>query len=331
MEYRELGSSGLKVSVISFGAWQLADGAYWGSTDQTRAEAAVHGAIDAGVNLFDTAEGYGDGESERALGRALGSRRKDVLVASKVSEKHLEPTDLRRACEGSLERLGTDVIDLYQVHWPVPEVPFQDTYGELKRLRDEGKIRAIGVSNFGQKDLDTWMAQGQCVSDQLGYNILFRAIEHEIVPACAKHNVGILAYMPLMQGILSGRWKSVEEIPQNRRRTRHFSSAREGVRHGEQGAETLTFDTLRRLQEVADDLGAPLASISLAWVVAQPGVTTVIVGGRNPEQVQRNLGVPDLRLGDETLARLNAVSESLKEHLGTNADMWQGAASSRIR
>ncbi len=331
MKYRTLGSSGLEVSVMAFGAWQIGDPAYWGPEPEADAQAAVDAAIDVGINLFDTAELYGNGASEEALGRALGAKRDSVLIASKARCEYCAPQQLRAACEQSLQRLGTDRIDLYQIHWPSREVPFEDTFGELARLREEGKIRAIGVSNFGHLDLDTWVACGECASDQLGYNILFRVIEQEIVPACQQHNVGILVYMPLFQGILSGRWESVEAIPPKRRRMRHFASTREGTRHGEPGCEALLLDALDQLRGVASELDIPMATVVLAWTMAQPAITSVIVGARNPRQLIRNTDASDLELDAATLARLNDITDPLKRHFGSNADMWCGSQDSRIR
>ena len=331
MEYRKLGSSELDVSVFSFGAWQLGDTGYWGTDAQADEDAAGHAAIDAGVNLFDTAEGYGGGESERALGRALGNKRDQVLIASKVSPANCAPEKMCHSCEASLQRLGTDRIDLYQIHWPLRDVPFEAACEQMQRLQQEGKIREIGVSNFGPRDLGAWMAEGSCASNQLGYNIVFRAIEYEIVPACLKDNVGILAYMPLFQGILTGRWRSVDEIPQSRRRTRHFSSGRPGVRHGESGCEDLLSEVLSGIEQVANRLGQPMANVALAWLKAQPGVTSVIIGARNPAQVQRNIEAANLELDKEVLARLDAITSPLKERLGKNADMWCSEPDSRIQ
>ncbi len=331
MRYRELGSSGMNVSVLSFGAWQLADAGYWGEDTGADGQAAVDAALGAGINLFDTAEGYAGGESERALGRALGSRRKDVFIASKVSPNNCTPGDLRRSCEASLERLGAGAIDLYQVHWPVCDVPVAEVSATLERLQDEGKVREIGLSNYGPFDLADWFATGSAVSDQLGYNLLFRAIEHDIVPACQDRGLGILVYMPVFQGILAGRWDAVDGIPANRRRTRHFSSAREGVRHGGPGYEELTMQTLEGIATVCEELGQPMATVAVAWLLAKPGVTSVIVGGRNPRQVERNLSAAGLELDPEVVARLDAITDPLKDHFGTNCDMWQPAGKSRIR
>lgn len=331
MQYRKLGSSDLNVSVASFGAWQIGDSTYWGADDETDAQRVIDVAIDKGINLFDTAEMYGKGESERVLGHALGAKRDRVYVASKVWPDKCAPALLRQACEDSLQRLGTDYIDLYQIHWPPRDVPFADVYREMARLRDEGKIRHIGVSNFGARDLAAWMSVGDCVSNQLGYNILFRAIEWDVLPACAKHSCGVLAYMPLLQGILSGRWKTADEIPQLRRRTRHFSRDREGTRHGEPGCEELTFNTLREIQGIADGLGQSMANVALAYAIAQPHITSVIVGARKVDQLQRNLDGAHLMLSAETLAALNAATQPLKEHFGRNSDMWLSESEGRIR
>ncbi|HOZ45808.1 MAG TPA: aldo/keto reductase [Candidatus Hydrogenedentes bacterium] len=331
MNYRRLGSSDLDVSAMAFGAWQLGDPAYWGPDAEADGQAAIDAALDAGITLFDTAESYGAGESERALGRALGANRDRVLIASKVSPDHCAPAGLRAACEASLSRLGTDRIDLYQVHWPCRNVPFEDTYAEMTRLRDEGKIRAIGVSNFGPVDLDTWTACGDCASNQLGYNLMFRAIEHAIVPACIERGIGILVYMPLLQGILTGRWTTVDAVPESRRRTRHFASTRSGVRHGEPGCEDLVAGALAQLRAVADELGQPMANAALAWTLARSGVASVIVGARNPGQLQRNIAALDLALDDATVRRLDAITDPIKERLGPNPDMWCGGDKTRIR
>lgn len=331
MEYRELGTSGLRVSAMAFGAWQLGDTAYWGSSADADADAAVAAAVDAGINLFDTAEIYGDGESERVLGRVIGARRDKALIASKVSPDHCAPESLRAACEASLRRLGTDVIDLYQVHWPCRGVSFDDACAAMLKLRDEGKIRAIGVSNYGPRDLAAWMKAGGCVSNQLGYSLLFRAIEFEIVPACIAHRVGVLAYMPLLQGLLAGRWTSIDEIPVLRRRTRHFSGGREGTRHGQDGCEDLLLDAIRGIGEIADALGEPMARVAIAWAMAQPGIASVIVGGRSAGQVARNAEAAALALEPDVIARLNAVTQPIKDRMGANADMWESAERSRIR
>jgi myo-inositol catabolism protein IolS len=331
MRYKQLGECGLDVSVLSFGAWQIGDTKYWGADDEADHDAAVHAAVDAGITLFDTAEMYGDGQSEIALGRALGHRRDKVLIASKVLSTHCEPEAIQQSCEASLKRLGTDYLDLYQVHWPCREVPFDTTYEALERLKDAGKIRAIGVSNFGPCDLDAWMTGGRCSSNQIGYNLAFRAPEFAMLPACTRYHLGVLVYVPLLQGILTYRWKNADDIPAVRRRTRHFASSRTGTRHGEPGCETLLFEMLGRLNDLATEWGRPLACAALAWLLAQPAITSVIIGARNPAQLKRNVEAVDCVLTPQQIARIDAITKPLKDALGPNLDMWLGSAESRIR
>ncbi len=329
MIYRKLGQSGFDVSSLSFGLWQIGDSEYWGEND-TGAQ-AIHAAIDGGVNLFDTAEVYGDGDSERVFGKWIGPNRDSVLIATKVSMSHCGVNDVRKACEGSLTRLNTDRIDLYQVHWPNHDIPFSETYAELTALRDEGKIRAIGVSNFGVADLGDWLSVGEAASNQMCYNPLFRAIEIDVLPQCKKHDVGVLTYSPLMQGILSGRYSSVEEIPPVRRRTRHFSSNHELVRHGEPGHEELTINTLRDLKELSDGAGIQLPDMTTAWILAQPGVASVIIGSSKPDQVRRSMEASRLKLPGDITERFNEITRPLKEALGPVPDMWVGGENARIR
>ena len=344
MQYRKLGVSNLKVSVLSFGAWQLGDPGYWGNTAHARPGEAVRAAIDGGINLFDTAEVYGNGESERVLGKALGADRRRVYIATKVLPQNCTPAQLRSSCESSLRRLGTDYIDLYQIHWPFRKKPVLDIQGipvknspdvmtacdTLRSLQNEGKVRFIGLSNFGPEDLDDWFFHGTAESNQLGYNVISRAVEYAVIPACRAQQLGVLAYMPLMQGILANRWNAVESIPIARRRTRHFSGRREGVRHGEPGHETLLLETVTALRQFADAIGVPMATMCVCWVLAQPGVTSAVIGARSPDQVMRNLRAASLNLGPAAIAQLNEISGPLKIAMGRNADLWQSDANSRI-
>lgn len=329
MEYRTLDKSGFEVSVLSFGAWQIGDSQYWGDADEAEYDRTVRAAYDAGVNLFDTAEMYGRGESESVLGRIVADFRDKILIASKVLPEHAAPGLVRKACENSLRRLNTDRIDLYQMHWPSRNVPFADTYAEMDQLRQEGKIRAIGVSNFGARDLHAWFSKGAAVSDQIGYNLAFRAPEYEILPACIGRGLGVLVYMPLLQGILSARWACVDEIPQLRRRTRHFAAGRPGVRHSEPGCEEQLFSFLSHLREIATEMETAPATIALAWVLAQPGITSAIIGARNSGQLRRNLTAADVKLPPDVLLRLHQLSAPIKSALGENPDMWD--APGRIR
>lgn len=329
MRTRRLGNSDLEVPVICFGCWAIAGDNIWGPQDEQDAVDAIRLAVDLGMNFFDTAEGYGAGASEALLGRGLRGIRERAIIATKASPSHHEPTKLRTACEESLRLLGTDYIDLYQLHWPSREVPFADTWGAMEDLIAEGKVRAGGVSNWGPRDLDELLQAGRPASNQVSYSLLFRAIEYEILPRCREEQIGILCYMPLMQGLLAGKFASADEVPPGRARSRHFSGDRPQARHGEPGAEEETFAAVRAIRAIAEELGAPMAQVAIAWDLAQPGVTSVITGIRNPEQARANAAAADLELPPDVLEALNRATEPLKRLLGPNADMWQ--SNSRIR
>ncbi|MFN2225232.1 MAG: aldo/keto reductase [Anaerolineae bacterium] len=333
MLYRELGRSGVRVSALAMGCWALADAATWGPQSEADSIATVHAALDLGIDTFDTAEGYGGGESEVVLGRALRGRREQVVIATKVSRSNLSAESVRQACEDSLARLGTDYIDLYQVHWPSRSVLLEETLGALEDLQDEGKVRAVGVCNFGVGDLSelaaTAGAQRPVVSNQLPYSLLWRAVEYEIRPACVDAGLGILCYSPLSQGLLTGKYRSPGDVPEGRARTRLFSSRRPQARHGEPGAEEEVFRALVEIEGICDEGGWPMASVALAWLLQQPGVTSVIAGARTPDQIRQTAQAADLNLAPETVARLSAATDEVKHLIGPNADMWQ--SESRFR
>ena len=325
MQYRQLGRSGIEVSVICQGCWSIVtDDETWGGNDPGESVAAIRAALDAGITFFDTAEGYGRGESEEILARALEGRRSEAVIASKVSGEHLAPADVRAACERSLRRLKSDTIDLYQVHWPGRgDVPLDETLGAMEALRDEGKIRAIGVSNFGTSVLAEARCTRRVVSNQLAYSLLWRAVEHAVQPACVRAGLAVLCYSPIAQGLLTGKFASANDVPHGRARTRLFSRDRPESRHGEAGCEAETFAALARIRRTADRIGQPMGHVALAWLLRRPGVMAVIAGGRSAHQARDNAAAADLALDDETVADLTAATEAVKAHVGTNADMWQ--------
>ncbi len=331
MRYITLGTTDIRVSVLALGCWPFAGDATWGPQDDRQSIETVHAALDMGVNLFDTAEGYGRGKSEQVLGKALQGLRSRAVIATKVSREHLAPDDLYAACERSLRNLQTDYIDLYQIHWPSRKVPLADTLGALERLKEQGKIRAIGVCNFGAGDLSDLFALGRAETNQLPYGLLCRSIEYEILPACRKHGIGILAYMPLMQGLLTGKYRSPNEVPEGRARTRHFSKERPLSRHDEPGCEQETFAAIERIRQICQEAGLSMTLASLAWVLHQPGITSVLVGSRRAEQLAENVQAVDLSLPDDVLLALTEATEEVKRLLGRNPDLYQSGAKSRFR
>ncbi len=331
MQLRKLGNSSLMVSPIGVGFWGIVGGDYWGAQDETDTFGAVRAALDNGINFFDTAEGYGDGYSEEMLGRALNGRRSEAVIASKVSAANLAPDAIRAACERSLKRLGTDVIDLYQVHWPNRNVAFEDTMAALLDLQSAGKIRVIGVSNFGVLDMPDMLKFGRYDANQLPYSLLWRAIEFDIQPQCVEGNISILPYSPLNQALLTGRYRNADEMPHSRTRTRHFRGDRRDSRHGTAGCETETFTAVEAIRQICADIGQEMVHVALAWLLHKPAVTSVLAGARNPQQVESNLIAGGLSLSEETMRRLDEATDELKSELGPDPDMWGTGADSRYR
>ncbi len=331
MQYRKLGKTDIQVSAVGMGCWPFAGGGPWGSQEDSDSIAAVHAALDLGVTLFDTAEGYGDGRSEEVLGRALQGRRDQAIIATKVSSSHLTWAGVRAACEQSLRRLRTDYIDLYQIHWPSRETPLAETVSALQALQAEGKVRAIGVCNFGPQDLSEFLALGRCESDQLSYSLIWRALEYEIQPLCLQHEVSIICWGPLSEGLLTGKFATPDDVPEARASTRHFSKDRPGTSHGEPGYEGETFAALARIRHISQAIGAPMAVVSLAWLLHRPGVACVLAGSRNPAQIQENARAADLALSPQWIDQLSQATEELREKLGPGQDMYLSLDKSRIR
>jgi myo-inositol catabolism protein IolS len=330
MQYRQLGQTGLEVSVIGLGTWQFAGEWAWGPQEEADSITAVHTALDYGINFFDTAEGYGNGESEAILGRALKGRREEAVIATKVSASHLEADELVAACERSLKHLDTDRIDLYQVHWPNWEIPIEEPVGALQRLQQQGKIRAFGVSNFGRQDLPAFIkAAGSCTSNQLPYSLLWRSIEFELQAICVQNKTSILCYSSLAQGLLTGKFASADDVPEGRARTRNFSTERSMARHGQPGCEKETFKAIDQLREVSTETGIPMGELALAWLYRQPGVTSALVGGRTSVQVERNARAGDRQMDSSLVKRLSEITRPVKELLGPVIDPY--AEVSRIR
>ena len=321
MQYRKLGSTDIEVSTVAMGCWAIVGDATWGPQEEAESIATIEAAIESGITFFDTAEAYGNGYSEEILGKVLPARRDSVVIASKFDGGH-SSEEIRGACEDSLKRLKTDWIDLYQIHWPSKKAPFFEAYGILEGLREEGKIRAIGVSNFGVADLDAYLEVGRTESNQLAYNMLFRALEHAIKPKCEAHDIGILCYSPLAQGLLTGKFTSADQVPEARARTRLFSKDRPQAKHGEEGGEAEVFEALGKLREICGRIGKPMADVALAWLLQQGGVTSVLAGMRSVAQVAENARAGDLMLSDDVVKELSDATDPVKAKLGTNPDMW---------
>jgi len=329
MKYRKFGSTHIDISRIVMGCWAIGGGYTWGEQDEKDSIDTIRAAVDAGVNMFDTAEFYSGGYSEEVLGNGLAGLRDKVLIATKAWFENLTAVKLIQACEGSLKRLKTDYIDLYQIHWPNWNVPLEETFSAMEKLKQNGKIRFAGVSNFGVRDLTEALGCAEVVTDQLAYSLLFRAIEYEILEKCRQTQVGVLAYSPLAQGLLTGKFKGPDEVDDERARVRWYSKNRPGTVHDSEGCEKETFEAVARIEAISANIGEPMANVALAWVLQQPGITAVLAGARRPDQIISNARAADLELTDEVLNDLSNATEAVKKNIGPNADPWRTA--SRIR
>lgn len=331
MQYHQFPETDLSVSKLCFGCWGVISDAHWGTRAEEESLSAMRAAIEAGVNFFDTAPMYGNGTSEELLGSFLSKSelRPKTIVATKIRPDRMRPEQVLQECEDSLQRLKTDYIDLYQTHWTNRDVPLEDTWAAMRKLQEQGKVRHIGICNAGIQDMSTVSQAKPPLTNQLPYNLLWRAIEHDILPTCIQQNIGILVYSPLMHGILADNYKTAAEVPDGRARTRHFSSERAQTRHGESGCEQETFATVDAIRQVASELGRSMADVALAWLIQQPGVSSVIAGARNAEQLRANVAFVDAGLDSAVTQQLKDATDGLKETLGTNPDMWDGSGNGR--
>jgi myo-inositol catabolism protein IolS len=348
MEKRQLGYSDLHISTIGMGCWQYGGGKYWGPQNQSDVDEIVRYALDMDINYFDTAEVYNDGESERSLGLALKGIRDRAIIGTKVTPANTSPNKLRQSCEGSLRRLQTDYIDLYMVHWPITPHGIEhftddhaiignppslaEAFETLIALQKEGKIRHIAISNHGVKQMKEVQSTGaKIAANELAYNLFSRGIETDIIPYCKSNAIGMIGYMPLQQGLLSGKYKTLDEIKPMQARSRHFRQGRgEGSRHGEDGAESEIIEALVQIQALADQLGVSISVLSLAWVIANKDITTTIVGSRNIEQLKSNIQGATFHMEEDVYLKLNQITEPVLQKLGSNPDYYENRNNSRI-
>ena len=335
MRYTKLPHTDIEVSVIAMGCWALAGDMTWGDQAEQDSIDAARAALDAGINFFDTAPMYGDGLSEQSLGNGLKGLRDKAVVATKIGPDSMTAELATKSVEKSLADLNMDHIDLIQVHWPSHEISHEETWGALEKLKEQGKVRAMGISNFGPKDLADFMkvpGSNLATSNQLPYSMLARAIEFEIIPACEKAGMGILCYSPLMWGLLADKYMDADEVPLGRARSRHFSAEkRKLTRHGEAGCEEEVFAALAQIRNIAKRLNTRMQDLAIAWLLHQPAVTAVLAGIRVPQQATDNAKAADLQLDTATLSELDQATAAVKQHLGSNPDLWQGGSDSRYR
>ena len=347
MPVRRCGNSDLMLPVLGIGCWQFGGGDYWGTQSQDDVDAVVRHAVDQGCNFFDTAEAYNGGKSEASLGLALrGIPREQVILCTKISPSNTEPEQVVAHCEASLRRLQTDYIDLYMVHWPITAHSIRHftketiaipsvagAFAALDRLRRAGKIRHIGVSNFGRAQLEEALGTGvPIVVNELPFSLLTRAIELEILPFCRAGGLGVLGYMALLQGVLSDRYPRLADLPEYRRRTRHFASTSTPMsRHGTPGAEAETESALQAVRAIAGRLGLSTSGLALRWAFAAPGITSSLCGNRNVTALAENIRAALDPLDASVIAELNRATEPLLRALGPSFDYYENPANDRTR
>lgn len=326
MEFRKLGNSDLDVSAIIFGAWAIG-GWMWGGAEEGDAIQAIHASIDGGATSIDTAPVYGYGRSEEIVAKAIKGRRDKVQLLTKYglrwdskegehffdwSDESGEMNIYRNArkksvileCENSLKRLQTDYIDLFQCHWRDPSTPVEETMEAVAQLLKEGKIRAAGVSNYTPADMEAARKVCPIASDQPPYSMVVRDIEHDVVPFCLTNNIGLIVYSPLQRGLLTGKFKPDVQFKEgdHRANQKHFQP--ENIKR--------VNAFLEKIKPIADAHSATLGQLVIAWTIAQPGITSAIVGARDAHQCKENLKASDIKLTSKDLAEIAEHLKSLE-------------------
>jgi len=272
MEYIQIGNTDISVSRLCMGSWQVVG---WASSNDDTFANTINYGIDHGLNFIDTAEGYGNGHSEKIIGNAIKGKRDKIILATKFNHTNSKPKAIRHSLERSLRNLCTDYIDIYQQHWPPKTPPLEQTIEELEKLRNEGKIRAIGVSNWMEPEWSEIDLPAQIDTLQPCYSLLWRSVEKNILPMCREHNIAVLPYSPLCQGLLTGRFKSVNDCPNDSRKSNILFSDK---------LFPEVVEVLGTLRSISEKHGKSLVQTALRWLLEQEGVTAPIVGASNPQQ-----------------------------------------------
>lgn len=312
--------SDMQFSAVGFGCWGISGGDVWNNTVDEDSIKTVQKAVDLGVNFFDVAPVYGMGHAEEILGKALKGQRKSVLVGSKCGlvwddrknvTNNLTAASIHQEIDDSLRRLQTDYLDLYQMHWPDPNTPIEETMSALEEIKKSGKIRHIGVSNFSVALTQQAMAVGTVTSHQGLYNMLERNPENyhnipldyrvadEVLPFCQKNGLAFFPYSPLFQGLLTGTFRPGGNFDENDVRAANPKLVDETFK--------TYFEIVEKLNNLARGIGKPLSQIAINWLINQPEVTSVICGAQNPQQIEENVASVSWELTDETLNQLDDI------------------------
>jgi len=302
LEYKKLGKSGLEVSSIGLGT------AFRSGLTKESPE-AIRRALDLGITLIDTAEVYRDGRSEELIGKVISDRRDDVVVKTKVARDHLRYEDVLKAAEGSLRRLQVDVIDLYLVHHPNPQVTLKETMRAMEELVDKGAVRHIGVSNFDApliNEAQEALSKHEIVANEVKYNLVERDIETEVLPYCKNENITIIAYSPLARGLLTGKFGEGTEIPNGHWRTRDPLFRRRSLEKG--------LELTNKLKEIGQAHGKTAGQVAMNWLAAKP-VVVPIFGVSNVSQVEENCGSVGWRISEDELEVIERASKTYRMYM----------------
>ena len=318
MQLRKLGQSEIQISSIIMGLWQ-AGKEWWVGIDDKETNRAVRAAAEAGITTFDTAEAYGKGHSERILASATSDLRDKLIYATKVFANHLKYDQVLDACHRSLKNLRTDYIDLYQIHWPsgsfgFDEVPIGETMGALNELKEQGKIRSIGVSNFSRRQLQEATEYGRIDSLQPPYSLFWRQVEEDAMSFCIDKKITILAYSPMAQGLLTGKFGPDHAFAKG--------DVRASNKLFQPDIYARVQEALASLRPIAERKGITLGQLALAWVASHPE-TCAIAGARNADQVRENAKTGDLTLTDAELSEIDKIGRGVTDFLNDNPVMWE--------
>jgi aryl-alcohol dehydrogenase-like predicted oxidoreductase len=313
MQLRSLGSTGVKVSELCLGAMMFGE---WGNTDHDESIRIIHAALDAGINFIDTADVYSRGESEEIVGKALKGKRDNIVLATKVhGSMGDDPNEfgntrrwIVREIDNSLRRLGTDWIDLYQIHRPEEDTNIDETLGALSDLVHQGKVRYIGSSTFPPSQIveAQWVAERRnrerFICEQPPYSLLVRQVEADVLPTCRRYGMGVIPWSPLSGGWLSGRWRKGQEAPTSSRAGRLPHRFDLSIPDNQR-----KLDAVEQFALLAEENGLSLIHLALAFVLRHPAVTAPIIGPRTMEQLESQLGAAEVELSDEILDRIDEI------------------------
>jgi aryl-alcohol dehydrogenase-like predicted oxidoreductase len=320
MQFRQLGTTDTQVSAMAVGCWVMG-GHMWADPNDDESIAAIQAALDAGLNFVDTAPAYGFGRSERIVGKAIKGR-DNVVIATKCGMKWTDESEeitrdssydrILFEVDDALARMDVDVIDLMQVHWPDPDRTIAEPMEALAKAQEQGKIKHIGVSNYSIEQMDEARKTADVVSLQPPYSAFKRDIEVDLLPYCMKNGMAVLPYSPLERGVLTGKFHLDGVEPADDLRRKHPSMSDEQFEP--------TRQCLAALREIANGKGTTLSALMIAWTIAQPGITSVLVGARRPSQVEQNVPGAELELTDDVVGQISAALSARQEALAASGE-----------